>query len=210
LKQILWKTFPTFGHTLRRDKSKDRTWPNIHQRIEKLEKQAEDEFGENGPAYVESMTREEDLLMDDFLGMCFVACQAYIKRVTNHLAYVHETSRYPLTTTSGKKPHMLRYGHSGSGAPKIEILYAFANYYKHADEWGYNWQNLSKPESKKTAELIRLAGAKPRANNLAIGSNYLGNPSDHTNVSAFATIFSDWRKSLIRAYGREFSTMHRK
>jgi ubiquinone biosynthesis protein UbiJ len=88
------------------------------------------------------LAEEEHAVVEHFLGLAFVAAQtAYITAVVSRLTDVHRLARVrnntALTTTPGSKPDMLQYRFRP--APKkpysqIEIVDAFANYYKHRDE----------------------------------------------------------------------------
>jgi len=139
---------------------------------------------------------DEILLLEDFLGVSFVACQAYINRVTSQLASIFDPTG--IGALPRDKWAMLEYGHTGptNGFSRIRTLYEFANYYKHEDEWDADWTNAA----AMTAKVISKAGASPHSGgNIRRGAAFLGNP-DFSNVLALAHIFTRWRQPLVEAY----------
>ena len=101
---------------------------------------------------------------------------------------------------------MIRHGfHPTTENPysPVEVLNAFANYYKHQDEWGhYDWEKL-KAVQLQTARIAFSAGARESTTgNLRTGAEFLGN-REYSNVMAFAAILSSWRTNLVSVYRSE-------
>jgi hypothetical protein len=149
--------------------------------------------------------------IEDFIGVAFVASQTYITTVVSRLQKLHELARLgsipAQTTTSGHKQDMMRYGSQYTPqkpyAP-IEVMNAFANYYKHRDEWDADWTRLGGLQ-QETATIIGSAGAfQSTTENLRTGAKYLGNTA-LSNTKAFVDIFASWRKQLVGAYSEAAS-----
>lgn len=163
-------------------------------------------YGEDA---AEMMASEAAVVVEDFLGVAFVAAQTYITAVVSRLIKLHQYSlrwnNAKLTTTSGLKEEIMRYGFRPTQKgpySKVEVMNAFANYYKHRDEWDYEWGSL-KGHQQETATIISSAGAFQSSTcNLRTGAAYLGNLV-YANVSAFGKLFSNWRKDLIHDYKTE-------
>jgi hypothetical protein len=150
---------------------------------------------------------DEIPVIEDFLGIAFVVCQAYITNVVTRLQRLHAQTRRrhtaDLTTTTGSKESILRHGFRPTMRrpySRIEVLNAYANYYKHRDEWDADWENR---RARHTAAIISTAGASPSSTgNLRQGARYLGNRK-FKDVAAFMRIFSQWRKKLVQDYEAE-------
>jgi hypothetical protein len=161
----------------------------------------------------EASQREKDWIIDDecdivehLLGTAFVLCQAYITSVCSVIRKNHSIAKshgISLTTTEGTRPNIMRFGFSGNNdAPsEIEIINAFANYFKHRDEWDRDWKKLK--QGKETAEIIERVGASSGSNsNLRQGSIALGNP-EFSNTAIFFQKLEQWRNNLGEAYKKE-------
>lgn len=156
------------------------------------------------------LAKEEEAVVEDFLGVAFeVAQTAYVTAVVSRLTHMHQVSLAQdcteLTTTDGSKRGMLRHGFRP--APKSpysrpEIVDAFANYYKHREEWGPDWGTLT-GKQQETARIISSAGAHQSSPmNLRTGAKYLGNPK-YSEVTTLVKVLSPWREALVRAYREE-------
>jgi len=156
------------------------------------------------------LAEEENAVIEDFLGVAFVVSQsAYIAAVVTRLKVLHQLAsvrnKIKLTTTDASKRNMLGYGFQPG--PKesfspIEIVDAFANYYKHGDEWGPDWSILD-GQQQRTACIIQSVGAyQSSTKNLRTGAEHFGNPA-YSNVGTLVRVLSPWRKALVRKYSEE-------
>jgi hypothetical protein len=70
---------------------------------------------------------------------------------------------------------------------EVQVIDAFANYFKHKAEWAGDWDKL-KTLQLKTAQIIQAVGASQESTgNLRTGSKVLGNET-YTNISTLAII----------------------
>ena len=158
--------------------------------------------------YIEAVVDEETAIIEDLLGAAFVVCQTYISSVVATVKRWHRWALregVQLTTTSGDKPDIMRFG-SAVAAPtrytQVAVMDAFANCFKHNDEWGFDWTRLP-GRSKGTAEVVMAAGAQPGSTgNMRTGSTTLGNVN-YDGTCIFADILEGWRRNLSQAYVNE-------
>ncbi len=162
---------------------------------------------------VDSWVDDEVGVIEELLGVAFVACQAFITQIVTHLMRIYkhaEKQGVPLMTMGDislmtprqKKVAIMRCGYSGEeGYSPIEVINAFANYYKHSDEWGLNGVDWDDPTGLPayTIPVIRFAGAEEGSTgNLRTGAESLGNP-EYKDLTVFAAYISTWRKNLLDA-----------
>src|SRR5207249_3385166 len=146
-------------------------------------------------------------------------CQTYITGIVSRIIGLHRhhdthDPGNPLRTTSGSKyqrnaaspsPSILRFGSrkiGKSGRTAVEVIDAFANYFKHHEEWVGNWTKLS-GQNAKTAQAIMSVGARRGSSgNLRTGAERLGNKS-YSNLEVFMKYLTRWTNNLLDGYARE-------
>jgi len=169
----------------------------------------------------EAQKKDDDWGIDDeleliemSLGICFVVAQTQIARVISHARRLHEwhehhSKRKILLGIEGfRKDEMLgvvtsRIG--GSTHTAVEGINAFANYFKHRDEWPADWTQLRKRNEIRTAAVIRKFGAEPgRSGNLKRGYKSLfGDAARYNEVPRIVDAVRDWARALKTAYEQE-------
>ena len=156
---------------------------------------------------IDQIIDDETEIVEYLICTAFVLCQAYITGVVSTAISLHKfanSKNILLKTTTNQKQDILRFGHEGDGFSPAEVIDEFANYFKHRDEWGFNWQKLPKTGQKKTVEIIQSAGAESGCTgNLRQGSIALGNP-DFFETGIFLDKLEQWHLDLIDAYRTEF------
>ena len=171
---------------------------------------------------IDQIIGDETEIVEYLLGTAFVLCQAYITDVVSTVMSLHkfaDSQDISLKTTTNKKQDILRFRHEGGSFSPTEVIDGFANYFKHRDEWEFNWQKLpskqqkktngqklpSKPneQQKKTVKIIQSVGAESGCtSNLRQGSIALGN-SDFVETGIFLDKLEQWHLDLIDAYHTE-------
>lgn len=160
--------------------------------------------------YADIVVDEECGMIEEFLGTAFVVCQTYITAMRSRVQALHryhesQQPGKPLQTTTANKESILRFGSKKvgrGGYSAIQVIDAFANYFKHHDEWHGDWKKLKRPASD-TAKIIMAVGAeRGSTGNLRTASKRLGNP-DYKDVRVFAKILASWSERLIREYAKE-------
>lgn len=168
-------------------------------------------FGSDTDWWIE----DEVVVIEELLGVAFVACQAQITYIVSGIQRLHKHAKKldskQLTKTDGTKASIMQYGFARNAEipySPIEIIDAFANYYKHSDQWSVEGVDWDKPQTyglaKHTIPVVKFASAEQGSTggNLRAGASYLGNP-EFRDLSVFIAILSGWRKNLVSAYEAE-------
>jgi hypothetical protein len=85
---------------------------------------------------------------------------------------------------------------------EIQIIDAFANYFKHSDQWPLDWSKAD-GQSKDTIEIIQSVGAQPGSSgNMRTGAEALGCPT-YNNLDSLLDKITQWRDELVKQYRTE-------
>jgi hypothetical protein len=83
-----------------------------------------------------------------------------------------------------------------SGVPDISGVNALANYFKHASEWSYDWNALTKPLEVETAGIVSTLGLRPgQPDNMFIGACTLSF-GGRDGLFKLAERVQEWRESV--------------
>ncbi|MBL7189364.1 MAG: hypothetical protein ISS70_23795 [Phycisphaerae bacterium] len=154
---------------------------------------------------------EETMLVEDLIGCAFVAAQTYIARIISRVIWLHQRvarDGHVLKTTCAKKPAII-HGFNNlitkTKYSEIELIDAFANYFKHHEEWP-KWDNAT-GQSERTIRVIRSVGAsEDSSDNCRKGLTALGiDPVFH--VFTMVEILSKWLSNLADAYKQELNRL---
>lgn len=155
--------------------------------------------------YLNAVIDDESDFAEALIGASYVVCQAAITAVVSRALHLRRHLKDDLGLTpqhipSGKKK-LLEMGEQAgsSGYSKVQVLDAFANYFKHRDEWAdSSWVNLD-DRSMRTVQIIRVAGATPHSTgNLRTGAAFLGN-QELWRSSVFEDAINSWADFVITA-----------
>lgn len=157
--------------------------------------------------YLESVIGEECGVIENLMGAAFVTCQAEITAVVSHVGRIHadaSRSGHTLVTCDGTKRGIMAFGSPLIGSTRytgIQVINAFANYFKHNDEWDAPWNELPNRE-KQTVDVISAAGAQEYSTgNLRTGAEALGVADEQLNL--FGNQIRDWSSAIHNAYEKE-------
>jgi len=161
------------------------------------------------PDHIDAIVDDETDGIEQLLGVTFVVCQTHITGIVSRIIKLHDylvSQRHEVSRGPGQlKKDLLQMGSvqiPGSGHSQVEVINAFANYFKHGDEWPRQWKR-GKDQQKRTAELIRTVGAEEGSTgNFRTGAEALDNKTHH-DVELFADILEDWGKKLLERYRSE-------
>lgn len=162
--------------------------------------------------YVAEVVAEERMLIEDLLGCAFVAAQSCISRIISRLIWLHERLKHDshfLKTTNGNKPGMIEACSDrvpGTPYTQVHVIDAFANYFKHHEEWRPKWKD-ARGKSHATIAIIQAVGAAENsADNCRKGLAALG--VDHVfEVYTMASILARWHAGLADAYRNEVGSL---
>lgn len=159
--------------------------------------------------YRDAVVDSECDLIENHLGSAFVICQTFASAVVSRVRriqifYRRETGNN-LHSLGADKYAIWTYGSpriGGSPYTGIQLINAFANYFKHREEWG-SWSH----PSKRDQIVIHAVGARDGCTgNLRIGATVLGNES-FDNLHALTAILCDWKSAVHQAYERELRVL---
>jgi hypothetical protein len=164
--------------------------------------------------YFEAVQDSESELIEALLGAAFVAAQAEINALVGYTHRLHELvieKGYKLQTTADSRRCILDFGDQNSNPTignsvfsRVRVIDAFANYFKHHDEW-HSWSSAN-GLAQKTIEIISTVGAlEHRTGNLRAGVTALG--IENEQLTALSEMVALWGSSLIAAYEQELTVL---
>ncbi|MCP2519525.1 hypothetical protein NLC26_00340 [Candidatus Aminicenantes bacterium AC-708-M15] len=159
--------------------------------------------------YLDVVVDEETYYIEEFLGIAFVVCQTDITYVVSKIKSLHkyckESVKVELTSTDSSKENIMKLGSKflhQTPYTAVQVIDAFANYFKHREEWNLSWESPHK-NARKTIKILRAVGASPfSTSNFRMISKKLGN-KNFDNLMIFSDIIQDWRKNLHDKYEEE-------
>ena len=156
--------------------------------------------------YIDAVVDDECAFIESLIGAALVASQARITSVVSSIKRVHkraEKDGHVLRTTDGSKRGLLVFGGSKpSTHSQIQFIDAFANYFKHHDEWTGPWSAVT-GQSKSTISVISAAGATEGSTGiLRTGAHALG-IDDYEKLIPLSEIVRSWAATLVTSYERE-------
>lgn len=168
--------------------------------VDKASKSGSDE-------YMEAVIDEECGVIENLIGAAYVTCQAEITGVVAHVMRIHASAKeqgHSLNSSDGTKAGIMALGSKLVGSSpytEIQVINAFANYFKHADEWDQRWAAL-KGQQKQTADIVAAVGAKEFCTgDLRAGLEALG--IDYTKLHLLATAVHTWASTVHSTYESE-------
>lgn len=162
------------------------------------------------PEYADAVTDDECNQVEELLGIGFVVCQVAIKSV---VTAAHRLDRYHQRTLGSQlvtatRQRAMRHALPACAGPytAIEILNEGANYYKHHDEWSWDWEKLTGRQAE-TARVIMAAGAeRGSTGNLRRLAKTLGNP-EYDRMAHYCEFISTWSGGLLSSYRNELQAL---
>ena len=164
--------------------------------------------GSGDEQWEDAVVDEECDLIENLLGAALVVCQAQITAVASRALRFRKVAiaeNGSFSAFGGKKDDVRALGQAISAkvpVPRVEMLWALANYFKHREEWQkLDWSKLD-AQSKRTADLIGQVGLESGSTgNLRRGAEALGN-SEYGRVDRFADAIDSWASDVVAACAR--------
>ncbi|MFX0141730.1 MAG: hypothetical protein ACFFDN_49285 [Candidatus Hodarchaeota archaeon] len=195
-------------HTLRRILS------SLDNAIANCDRNIEESILTDNQDYIDDIVDFEVEVVENLLGTAFVVCQTYITAVVSKIIALHKTYHRSFTdkkliTSGDTKSSILSFGSNivkNSNYTELQLIDAFANYFKRRDEWKNNWKKL-KGKSANTANMIMAVGANSgNSGNLRHASELLGN-SSYDKTIIFYKIVNEWCLNLYNDYYSELKNL---
>jgi len=168
-----------------------------------------DEAQDSGDAdYAQAVTDSECEHIEHLLGTMFVVCQGLITRVVSRVKRLHELCDRlgpQLRTTNGEKWEIMALSHDPRPLgtySKVQIIDAFANYFKHRDEWRFDW-DCPDDRAKRTVQVIGASGATAGSTgNFLRAARLLGLEQYHDLRPVLRTLKA-WTDLVFESYRNE-------
>jgi hypothetical protein len=184
-------------------------------RIRKVSKSVDSDF-------IESVTEEETLAIEEFLGLGFVAAQSFMNSIRTELVtvakvYSHEFGE-PMSFAPDPKAGALKYAPvlPATNCSTIQAINAVANYWKHSEEWPLTetqtggrireaWDlSTRRRNEKSTIEIVTALGLTPNSpGNMRKAAKALGVIEYH-DLSPLRQVLTDWAAELLKQARAEF------
>ena len=156
-------------------------------------------------------------MIENLLGVAFVACQVYITSIVSMVSKARtKKSTDPRCRSLTTKKEILQYGNPSVNTTgktyvtQIQLMDAMANYYKHRDQWElafkeefvgkekYNvsyWKVEKKKNNRSTIKVLKAIGAVPNSSgNFRLAAEILGN--EDYDVRSFVEILEAWGQRI--------------
>jgi hypothetical protein len=142
--------------------------------------------------------------IEGMLGMSFVACQLDIISVVSRCLRFHELGPELLGPKPSKQDlrELCRETVTGSAFSKVTAVNAFANYFKHEDEWPVDWRKI-KPKSlaAETAGIVLALGVVPGScGNMRTGVERILGHTKYERVGELGDLIGKWARGVKGEY----------
>jgi len=184
----------------------------IRESVENIEQAA----AEPGDSFEKTWVIDDECdQIEDLLGLSFVACQLYITTVVSHCKGLHDlhkqqTGNRQIAGHTGEKQGLLQRCEvcvAGTPYTAITAIDALANYFKHRNEWHFDWSVL-KGNVQRTALVIQALGVKSGCTgNLRKGFEAIFGDSDYQQVLRLGHVLRNWADALKAEYQRELMAL---
>lgn len=157
--------------------------------------------------HFDSVCDEESEVLESLVGTAFVVAQAQITGVVSSVMRLHKKAMsdgVQVAGLKGERREILRLNSpllTETTYSRIQVIDAFANYFKHHDEWKVPWANLDN-RSKATADIVAAAGAtEGSSGNLRTGLTALG--IDYDLLDRLHEEIATWASDVVKTYRSE-------
>jgi hypothetical protein len=157
----------------------------------------------------EFIWRDTNSVIEDLHGAAFVISQSSITAIVSRLKAIHQFAQSagtPIISIPREKKDMLTFKSaviSSTGTSQIQAIEAFANYFKHNDEWPSGWVNPD-PRSKPTIDSLHALGFQ--FYNDSILRNAMQLFDSNRNLLALANSVSEWHEAILKELKTEFAS----
>jgi hypothetical protein len=165
--------------------------------------------------FIDAITDEECLAVEELLGLAFVAAQSFINSIRSELVtvgkvYLHEFGSEPKFPTQPNDVLKVGVMLPAAKCSAVEAINSVANYWKHSEEWLTVEQKSGgrlreiwdlatlKGIQKRTAEIVIALGLTPNSTgNLRKAAKALG-VKRYEDLSEIRQTLSGWAAELLK------------
>jgi hypothetical protein len=149
-------------------------------------------------------------VIEDLHGAAFVICQSSITAIVSRLKAIHQFAQGAGTSINSvprEKKDMLAFKSPAipsTGTTQIQAIEAFANYFKHNEEWPRGWVNPD-ARSKPTIDILHALGFQ--FGNNSILRNAMQLFDSNGNLLALANSINEWHEAVLNELKSEFASL---
>jgi len=140
--------------------------------------------------------------IEGMLGMSFVACQLDITSVVSRCEMFHIGPELGPKPSKQDLMELCRETVTGSAFSKVRAINAFANYFKHEDEWPADWRKI-KPKSlaAETVRIVLALGVVPGSpGNMRTGFERILGHTEYERVGELGDLIRKWEREVKGEY----------
>lgn len=160
--------------------------------------------------YASAVTDEQCYLIENLLGVAFVMCQVVITCIVSEVMRLHDectSAGHSLSTCENNRYSILSVSSppiGSSGFTEVQIIDAFANYFKHREEKRF-W---TRRKSAKTVRMITAVGAsRGCTGNMRKGARSLGS-SNYEDLRIWADKVRNWGSHIVKNLEAELNRLN--
>lgn len=157
--------------------------------------------------YLEAVVDDECAVIENLHGAAFVICQAEITAVVSHVMRIHKDAMaqgHHLNISDGTKRGILSMGPPMPGFTytHVQVINAFANYFKHCEEWNRPWAELTGISEQTVVVISAIGASEYNTGNLRKAVESLGIP-DYKQLQLLSDHVVRWAKAVKNSYESE-------
>jgi hypothetical protein len=159
---------------------------------------------------LDAVEEDESDVIEAIIGTAFVVAQTEVEATVKMVEQLHKratTDGRALKSTKIDRWKILKVDSPlvVTNYTRVEVINAFANYFKHRDAWDWPWSRLT-GRAKATATVIIAAGADENSNrNLRTALHALGIKA--TDLKALLNEMFSWKKAIRERYRAELHSL---
>jgi hypothetical protein len=161
--------------------------------------------------YIQSVADDESDVLEALIGTALVVAQTEIESAVKMVKRLHQRATsdgHTLVSSKSARHEILKIDSpmvTTTNYTRVEVINAFANYFKHRDGWEQSWNHLTGKE-KFTVDVIVAAGAKESSSgNLRTALDTLGIQSDE--LEQLYKEMSSWKENITNRYRSELTSL---
>ena len=167
--------------------------------------------------FLDTVLEESINTLEDLLGLTMVICQTRITQIITRVKrleiFCNAEHNHQITLRTSKDSLMVLDPFSPiPEVTSIQVLNAYANYFKHKDEWPENWSNLSHlnqlpKQTQATISILKQTGATENLNNaFRNAANLLGNQVFY-DIYVYNNRLDVWAEEIHNQIERELKAV---
>lgn len=158
--------------------------------------------------FIEAVMDEYLPITESLIGVAYVVCQTQMSNVIAAASALrpHLDQESKKFGAFSEKPYsIIALGHTSCQPgcrTKVELVWALGNYFKHRDEWPYDWDTLPRDklskQSRPTVEMLKEVGLGARNSHILRGGlEKLNDGASPNNLLVLVEIVDAWSAYVL-------------